>query len=202
MAEPYRKDLSHLSWAEVYARQEKRAPLAEAWMDALRLKPGDRVLDVGAGPGCVSLALAARVGRGGTVYAVDRSAEALAYLERLQEERGVPQIRRIEADAAAFAPSDLTLDAALVTMVLHHAEDPLGILRSVARLLRPGARAVVGEFDPEGPCEVGPPREHRIAPEQIGAWCEAAGLALVEQRQQSPEHYMVVVQRPDAPGAA
>ena len=46
MEEPFRKDLTHLSWDEVYARQAKRAHLVGEWMDALRLKAGDRVLDL------------------------------------------------------------------------------------------------------------------------------------------------------------
>ncbi len=195
MEESFRKDLTHLTWAEVYARQEKRAHLVAAWMDALHLKPGDRVLEVGAGPGYVSMALAGRVGREGTVYAVDKSSEALAYLERLQKERAVSQIQRIVADAAAFEPSGLSVHSALITMVLHHAEDPVGILRSVARLLPPGALAVVAEFHPKGPCEQGPPPEHRIDPGQIRAWCEGVGLVVLDYRRQSPEHYMVLVQR-------
>jgi ubiquinone/menaquinone biosynthesis C-methylase UbiE len=193
--EPFRKDLAHLSWAEVYARQEKRAFLVDAWMDALRLKPGDRVLEVGAGPGYVSMMLAGRVGPEGLVYAVDKSAEALAYLARLQEERAVSQIQRVVSDAAALAPSSLSVHSALITMVLHHAKDPVGILRGVARLLPPGGLAVVAEFHPEGPCEQGPPQEHRIGPEQIRAWCEGVGLGVLDYRRQSQEHYMVLIRR-------
>ena len=77
MQEAYRKDLTHLTWDEVYARQVKRAVLVGDWMDGLRVKTGDRVLDVGSGPGYVSLVLARRVGNSGVVYAIDRSAEAL-----------------------------------------------------------------------------------------------------------------------------
>src|SRR5579872_4801448 len=200
MQEPFRKDLTHLTWAEVYARQEKRAFLVDAWMDALCLKPGDRVLEVGAGPGYVSMLLADRVGRDGIVYAVDISAEALAHLERLQKQAGVMQIKPVVADAAALAPSELSVHSALIAMVLHHAKDPAGILGSVARLLPPGALAVVSEFHPEGPCEQGPPPEHRIDPRRVRAWCAAAGLEVLDYRRQSPEHYMVVLRRaPDLP---
>jgi ubiquinone/menaquinone biosynthesis C-methylase UbiE len=192
---PFRKDLTHLTWEEVYARQEKRAPLVGDWMGALGLKAGDRVLEVGAGPGYVSLVLADRVGPGGVVYAVDHSAEALAYLERLQTQRGVSHIRRIIADAATLGPAGLRADSALIAMVLHHTEDPPGILGNVARLLPAGAPAVVAEFHPEGPCAVGPPRAHRVSPEQVRTWCEGAGLAVRSYRRQTPEHYMVVVQR-------
>ena len=46
MEQPYQKDLGHLSWDQVFARQVMRASLVSAWMDALRLAPGDRALHV------------------------------------------------------------------------------------------------------------------------------------------------------------
>jgi ubiquinone/menaquinone biosynthesis C-methylase UbiE len=191
----FRKDMSHLTWDEVYARQAKRADLVGGWLDALGLKPGDQVLEIGAGPGYMSLILAERVGRDGAVYAVDRSADALAYLERLQAERGIRHIRRIVADAATLEPTDLHPNSALITMVLHHADDPAGVLRNVARLLLVGALTVIGEFDPDGPGEHGPPRAHRLAPEQVEAWCKDARFAVLDCRHQTAEHYMLLVQR-------
>ncbi|MBT5947164.1 MAG: methyltransferase domain-containing protein [Nitrospinaceae bacterium] len=200
MTGSYRKDLSHITWAEVYKRQEMRAGLVEEWLEALALQPGDRVLDMGSGPGFVSLVLADRVGVGGVVYAIDRSAEALAYLEGLQRERGIVQIQRITADAAALEPADLPAnlpaDAAMISMVLHHADDPPGILRNVERMIVPGGRVLVAEFHPEGPGEQGPPQEHRIAPERIQAWCQDAGLAVQDYQRQTPESYMILAQRP------
>ncbi|HYL80410.1 MAG TPA: methyltransferase domain-containing protein [Candidatus Acidoferrum sp.] len=195
MEQPYRKDLSHISWDEVFARQVKRADLAEEWLAELHLQPGARVLDVGAGPGYVSLVLAERVGPDGLVYAVDRKAEALAYLERLQGERGVAHIQRIVADVTTMGRGTLTPGSALVTMVLHHTDDPPGLLANVARLLPPGALVVVAEFHPDGPCEVGPPQTERVPPERVQAWCEAAGFRLLKYRRQTPEHYLWVVQR-------
>lgn len=195
MEESYRKDLSHITWDEVFARQVRRAGLVEDWMTALQVQPGARVLDIGAGPGYVSLELASRVGPGGLVYAVDRSADALAYLERLQIERGVPQIQRVVGDARTLEPGTLQPDSALVTMVLHHTDDPPSLLRNVARLLPAGALALVAEFHPEGPCEVGPPQSERVPPEQVQSWCEAAGFAALTYRRQTPEHYMLIVQR-------
>jgi ubiquinone/menaquinone biosynthesis C-methylase UbiE len=194
--EPFQKDLSHSSWDEVYARQAKRADLLPSWLEALQLKQGGRVLDVGAGPGYVSLVLAERVGQAGLVIAIERSPEALAYLERLQTERGISQIRRIVADAATLERAEPGADSALITLVLHHAEDAAGIVRNVYRLLAPEARAVIAEFHPEGPCRLGAPQAHRLQPEQVQAWCESAGFAVLSYDRQTPEHYMFVVQRP------
>jgi ubiquinone/menaquinone biosynthesis C-methylase UbiE len=195
MQEAYRKDLTHLTWAEVYARQLTRAPLVGDWLDGLRVKTGDRVLDVGSGPGYVSLVLAERVGNTGIVYAVDRSAEALAYLERLQTERKVSNIERVVGDAATLDLTGFRADSALIAMVLHHADDPAGLLRNVAHSVRPGALAVVAEFHPQGPCDQGPPRPDRLNSRQVRTWCEAAGLSTLGERRQTPEHYMLVLQR-------
>ena len=195
MNKPFQKDLSHLSWDEVYARQALRAGLVGGWLEALRLKCGDRVLEIGAGPGYVSFALAERVGPEGLVYALDRSAEALAYLERLQREWGVAQIRRIVGDAATIESASVPADSALITMVLHHADDPARVLRNVARCVPPGAPVVIGEFHPQGPCTSGPPQDHRLSPEQIEDWCKQAGLAVAGCRRQTPEHYMLAAER-------
>ena len=196
MQEAYRKDLSHLTWDEVYVRQKQRAFLAADWMDALLLKSGNRVLDVGAGPGFVSFLLAERVGPTGLIYAVDPSAEALAYLKRLQMQQSIANIITIVADVAKLTLPGAQLDAALIAMVLHHTADPSGIIHNVTRLLKPGGRAVIAEFHPDGPCEHGPPRDHRLASRQLQAWCDAAGLLMLNERRQSPEHYMMVMQRP------
>ncbi len=195
METPFQKDLSHLSWDQVFARQALRADLMKDWMDALCLKPGNRVLEIGAGPGFVSLALADRVGPAGVVYALDRSADALGHLERLQTERGISQIKRIATDATTLEPTSVQADAALITMVLHHADDPVGVVQNVARCLPLGAPVVIGEFHPGGPCTSGPPREHRLAPEKVQKWCEEAGLTGIGYRRQTPEHYILFARR-------
>ena len=195
MEEPYRKDLSHTTWDKVYERQALRAGLLREWMDDLQLPEGAHVLDVGAGPGYFSLSLADQVGPGGIVYAVDRSADALAYLARLQEERGISHIHRIVGNIETLTPGALAPDAALVTMMLHHTDDPLGILRSVAALLPSGTRVVVAEFHPEGPGEIGPPLTERISPEHVRHWCSQAGFEVLTYRRQTPEHYMFSIRK-------
>jgi ubiquinone/menaquinone biosynthesis C-methylase UbiE len=195
MESAFRKDLGHLTWDEVWRRQVQRADLVPEWLDALALFPGMRVLDVGAGPGYVSQQVAARVGPAGVVLALDRAPEAIAYLEQLRDEQHLPQIRPILAETDQLDLSSEAIEAVLITMMLHHADDPAGLLRDVADWLAPGVQAVVAEFDPAGPCTSGPPREHRVPPEQVQRWCERAGFTCLFWRQQTPEHYMLLVRR-------
>lgn len=196
--QPYRKDLSHTTWDKVYERQSRRAAQAAEWLDVLALRPGDRVLDVGSGPGFISLLAARRVGPHGLVIAVDRAAGALAYLEQRQAEAGLANIQRVEGDARTLTLPGVSPTAALITMMLHHDDHPAGLLANLGRLLPPGARAVLAEFHPEGPCDHGPPRDHRIHPDQAAAWADAAGFAAADYRRQSPEHYMFLLTRTEA----
>jgi ubiquinone/menaquinone biosynthesis C-methylase UbiE len=195
METPYREDMSHTTWDKVFERQSHRVALLEEWMQDLEITPGTRVLDVGAGPGYFSLILAERVGPAGVVYAVDRSAEALDYLARLQHERGITNIQRIVTDITTMPAGTIRPQAALITMVLHHADDPRGMIAGAARQLSAEARAIVAEFHPEGPGEYGPPLSERIAPERVRPWCEDAGFEVLTYRRQTPEHYMWIVQK-------
>jgi ubiquinone/menaquinone biosynthesis C-methylase UbiE len=176
---------------QMFRRQAARAREQAAWLDRLGLRRGDRCIDMGSGPGYFSLLLAERVGADGVVYAIDPSTEALAYLAREQAARGVANIRRIQSDGATAELPDGPADAALVAMMLHHAGDPAAVLRNVGRLLRPGGRALVAEFHPEGTGRHGPALTRRIAPEAVRAWCEAAGLSILAEDRPTPEHYVL-----------
>jgi ubiquinone/menaquinone biosynthesis C-methylase UbiE len=190
----FSKDMHGADWDKVFSRQAKRADLVPAWLDAIALRAGERVLEIGSGPGFVTLLLAERVGPGGIVYAVDPSADALDNLARRQAERGLVNIQRIVADAARL-DTDLKADAAFATMVLHHVDEPAALLANVARVLRPGGRLLVAEFDPDGPCEFGPPKASRLAVADVERWLTQAGFAVTAEQRQTPEHYMVAGQR-------
>ena len=78
------------------------------------------MLEIGAGPGFVTFLLAERVGHTGTVYALDRSADALAYSERLQgPSAGVwADLADRAVDSAALEPASVQVGLALIAMVL------------------------------------------------------------------------------------
>jgi ArsR family transcriptional regulator len=99
--------------------------------------------DLGCGTGQVSAAVAPFVER---VIAVDASAAMLqAAKKRLQ---GVENVELRRGDLEALPIDDARLEAATLMLVLHHVPEPERALAEVARVLKPGGRAVVVDMQP------------------------------------------------------
>lgn len=187
------KPMRDVDWLHVLARQAMRAPLLQAWFDALNLGQGAKVADLGCGPGYVAMRLALRVGPRGKVYAVDRSSDALDVARGLMTSNRLDQVEPLAGDVATMRQLPGPVDAVLATMMLHHTDDLERVLANLARLAGPRTPLLLGEFHPGARCEIGPPREHRIAPAALEAACRHAGLETLEYRRQTAEHYYLVV---------
>ena len=120
-----------------------RRPLATA-LDRLGLREGWRCVDVGAGGGDVTVALAALVGRDGRVYAVDSDPRARDVVAAAAAAAGAAQVLAITQ-----AAEDLTLpepvDLAFCRFLLLHVVDPVAVLRRMAGAVRPGGWVVAQE---------------------------------------------------------
>lgn len=106
-------------------------PLAREFADVVGLTPGQRVLDVGCGPGALTQVLAERLGLP-AVSAVDPSA---AYVAAARARLPGVEIRRASAEGLPYAEG--TFDAALAQLVVHFMVDPVAGLREMARVTRP-----------------------------------------------------------------
>jgi ubiquinone/menaquinone biosynthesis C-methylase UbiE len=108
---------------------------------------GRRWLELGAGEGAFTLALADLLGAGATNTALDRDASAL---ERLTDEhaRRFPDraLRTIVGDFREPLPAG-PFDGLLAANSLHFVADPVEVLRRAATVLRPGGRLIVVEYD-------------------------------------------------------
>jgi predicted methyltransferase len=110
---------------------------------SLGLRPGDRVADIGAGGGLLTLPLARAVGPSGRVFATDVDADAVEALrERAAAERlHQIEVRRVTPDAPGLEPR--CCDLVLLAEVDHYLADRAAYFRALAPLLRPGGRVAV-----------------------------------------------------------
>ena len=132
--------------ADAYLRFMGRysEPLAVQFADLAEVQSGQRLLDVGCGPGALTAELVRRTGAQ-AVSAVEPSASfAAAARERLP---GV-DVRRSAAEQLPF-PDD-TFDAALAQLVVHFMTDPVRGLREMSRVTRPGGMVAACVWDHAG----------------------------------------------------
>jgi ubiquinone/menaquinone biosynthesis C-methylase UbiE len=113
--------------------------------DALGAAAGERILDVGCGPGFYCQEIAAEVGPSGVVVGVDSSGPMLALAERRCNEKANVDLR--VADVASLPVHDGEMDAALCVQVLEYVREPTRALSGIRRALRPGGRIVVWDVD-------------------------------------------------------
>jgi arsenite methyltransferase len=113
--------------------------------EALGAGPGDRVLDVGCGPGFYSRELLDRVGPEGSVTGIDQSAQMLAVAKR--RSGGFGNAAFEEGNAVALPVESEGFDRALSVQVLEYVRDFGAALAEMRRALRPGGRAVIWDVD-------------------------------------------------------
>ena len=119
----------------------------KAVREALAIKPGEQVLDIGAGPGFLAAELAACASPNGVVVGTDVSESMLAIAAARVASAGGGELRFEHADACALPFADASFDAVVSTQVYEYVEDIALALAELARVLRPGGRALVLDTD-------------------------------------------------------
>ena len=113
--------------------------------DALGAEPGERVLDIGCGPGFYAAELLEEVGPQGAVVGLDASPQMLAVAANRCARHSNAEFR--EADATSLPVDDRSFDRALCVQVLEYVQDVHSALAEMHRALRPGGRLVVWDVD-------------------------------------------------------
>ena len=113
--------------------------------EALAARPGERILDVGCGPGFYARELLDEIGPGGSIVAVDASPDMLALAR--QRCAGHDNVTFREGNSAALPVDDGAFDAALCVQVMEYVPAVLPALQEMHRALRAGGRVLVWDVD-------------------------------------------------------
>ena len=156
---------------------------------ALRLKRGQVIAEVGAGPGYFTPLLARAVGPSGHVYAVDPEAAVLDVLRQRVKQAGVRNVTPVlSRDDDPMLPKD-RCDLALIVNAYHHIHGGVAFLRRLASLLPRGGRVINVDWDEV--TEKGPPAKRRIPRTKFLRDARRAGLRLVADRAVLPHQYFL-----------
>jgi ubiquinone/menaquinone biosynthesis C-methylase UbiE len=153
------------------------APFTRRLLARAGIEPGMRVLDVGCGPGDVSLLLSELVGEDGAVVGVERDEQAVATAGQRALEAGIENVEFVPGD---FREVELVgpFDALVGRFVLMYQGDPAGAVRAAARHVRSGGVVVFAEMCLRMGSAI-PQRflmswPHTVASEQLSEWADGA----------------------------
>lgn len=111
-------------------------PASHAMLRKCGIREGARVLELGCGTGQMTAWLAEQVGPGGTITAVDRSADQLEFAQRHCGDR--PWVSFQQADAADTGLAAHGFDLVFIRLLLMHVPEPERVIAHARELLRPG----------------------------------------------------------------
>lgn len=141
-------------------------------VEALELKPGMTMADVGAGFGAWTMRFSRWLGPAGRVYATDIGAAQLAALRETVQRERLANVTVLEGAVGSTNLPALCCDAILIRDAYHHLTQAEDIIRSFAASLKPGGRLAVVDFPPRPNSEVpaGVPANrggHGVPPEVV-----------------------------------
>jgi SAM-dependent methyltransferase len=150
-------------------------------LEALGVKPGQTICDMGCGNGFYTLELARRVGPTGVVYAVDIQPEMLRMLAEVAGREGLTNIRPVLGTV---------IDLCLCVDVYHEFSHPDAMLARIRESLADGGRLALVEFRGEDPAVPIKPL-HKMTKEQIRLELEPAGFRVVGEFDRLPWQHLV-----------
>ncbi len=179
-------------WLEREEREkEERTDLL---LDALELKPGMVVADIGAGTGYLSRRMARLVAPSGRVLAVDVQPEMVALLRKAAQAEGIRNITPALGTGNDVRLAPGSVDLAIMVDVYHELAAPYETLSSVVQALTPGGQVVFVEYKAEDPSVPIKPL-HKMTEKQFRREAETLPLQWVRTDSRLPLQHVVIFKK-------
>lgn len=160
----------------------------------LGLKRGDTVADVGCGPGFFTVPAAEIVGPDGLVLAADVQGEMLSAVKSRVAEQGLTNVRVVKTSDTEVPIPTGTCDFVLLAFVLNEIGQRASFLHRIGRLLKPGGRIAVLEWEAHEQSD-GPPLVQRIPQDVLLEDAHSAGLRVETENELNEHQYLYVFTR-------
>ena len=181
-----------ISWLERPEREAEEQ--THKMLEALRLKPGDIVADMGAGSGYFTFPMAKAVGDRGKVYAVDIQPEMLAAIRQRATRDHVVNVEPIASTETDPKLPAGRLDLVLMVDVYHELAYPFEVLTKVRDALKPGGRIALVEYRKEDPA-VMIKEVHKMSEAQILRELTALGFTHAVTVRTLPQQHLVILRK-------
>src|SRR6266542_842058 len=179
-------------WLERPEREAEEKP--DLLLEALKLKSGDVVADIGAGTGYYSWRMAKGVCEKGVVYAVDIKQEMLDLLARKMAERKISNVKGVLGTITDPKLPAHSVDLVLLVDVYHEFDHPYEMMQAICQALKPGGRVVLVEFRAEDP-KVPIKEVHKMFEAQVRKEMSAQPLEWIETIDTLPWQHIIAFKR-------
>jgi ubiquinone/menaquinone biosynthesis C-methylase UbiE len=183
---------SGIAWLDRPEREEEEHP--EAVIDAMGLRGGEVVADLGAGSGYFAFRLAAKVGKTGKVLAVDIQDEMIETLRRRAAALGVTNVEEVKDSESDPKLPASGVDMVLMVDVYHELAYPFEVMAKVREALKPGGRVVFVEYRKEDP-HIPIKEVHKMSVQQLTKEMKVVGLAQVRAVESLPSQHIVIFEK-------
>jgi ubiquinone/menaquinone biosynthesis C-methylase UbiE len=163
-------------------------------IDALGLRGGEVVADLGAGSGYFSFRIAPNVGNAGKVLAVDVQDEMLGTIRTRTVAQKVTNVEAVKASETDPHLPVNSVDIVLMVDVYHELSYPFEVMIKVREALKPDGRVVFVEYRKEDP--VVPIKQvHKMSVEQLEKEMQVIGLTHVQTLETLPSQHIVIFKK-------
>jgi ubiquinone/menaquinone biosynthesis C-methylase UbiE len=186
---PRQNSSAYISALESSERDSYQKP--EEVLEALQLKTGEVIADIGAGSGYFSFRLAREVGESGKVYAVDINPDMILHMNRRSREASIDNIVTILSDPDDPLLREDIVDRVFICNTWHHIDAQKKYLSLLRKSLKPNGQIIMIDFEKKE-LPVGPPLEMKIAKTSLISQMESAGFALLAEHHFLPYQYFLI----------
>ncbi|MBT5927007.1 MAG: class I SAM-dependent methyltransferase [Verrucomicrobia bacterium] len=188
------REISHVmghqgaDWLERPERQQEERP--DLLIEALGIKPGQVVADIGAGSGYFTRRLAAKTGDAGKVMAVDIQPEMLTILKRNLEQEGINNVEMILGTEKSPNLAEASVDLVLMVDVYHEFSFPHEMMTAIYKSLKPEGLVVWVEYrleDPNVPIKL----LHKMTKKQVGKEATYQGFEWARSYEGLPRQHLL-----------
>jgi len=181
-----------IAWLDRPEREDEEHP--EAVIDAMGLRGGEVVADLGAGSGYFTFRLAAEVGKTGKVLAVEIQDEMIETLRRRAKALGITNVEAVKGSETDPKLPASGVDRVLMVDVYHELSYPFEVMTKVREALKPGRCVVFVEYRKEDP-RVPIKEVHKMSVEQLAKEMKVVGLAHVRTVESLPSQHIVIFEK-------